>query len=343
MRVSTSLEDGKGLGPVLAVGTFDGVHRGHRRVLDELVRWARELGAPPAVLTFREHPRGVLDGGEAPPLLVSTEHRTVLLARLGIERIFVVPFTRELAAMTAGEFLARTVVGTLGARGLLVGFDTRMGSDLAGAGDRLSEIAAELGLPLRSTEPVRERGGAISSTLVREALALGDIDLAARLLGRAPSALGTVIGGRGVGKDLGWPTANLDVGEVVLPPVGIYAAWALVDPERAGERDAPTEIFRPAAVSLGFRPTIESDEPGASEKPVLEAHLLDFEGSLLGRKIELAFVERLREERRFPSLEELAAGIAKDVEKTRAVLAESDPRAALGFPTPTPGRGRGRA
>jgi len=266
-----------------AVGTFDGVHAGHRRVLDE----ARASGLPLTVVTFWPHPRVVL--GNRVELLTTLERRLELLDEAGVEETLVLPFTAELARMEPGEFAA-SVLRTIGARVLAVGANFRFGHRAAGDASLLSE----LGFDVR-TVPVLE--GA-SSTLIRARLLEGDVAGAARLLGRPPEVEGTVVLGDQRGGTLGFPTANLDVpADLLVPANGIYAGAAL------GRR---------AAISIGVNPHY-----GGAERRV-EPHLLDFEGDLYGHRLVVELWRRLRDERVFATEDELVAQIARDVDETRA-------------------------
>ena len=266
-----------------AVGTFDGVHAGHRRVLDE----ARASGLPLTVVTFWPHPRVVL--GNRVELLTTLERRLELLDEAGVEETLVLAFTAELARMEPGEFAA-SVLGAIGARVLAVGANFRFGHRAAGD----ASLLAELGFDVRSV-PVLE--GA-SSTLIRARLLEGDVAGAAQLLGRPPEVEGTVVLGDQRGGTLGFPTANLDVpADLLVPANGIYAGAAL------GRR---------AAISIGVNPHY-----GGAERRV-EPHLLDFEGDLYGHRLVVELWRRLRDERVFATEDELVAQIARDVDETRA-------------------------
>jgi riboflavin kinase/FMN adenylyltransferase len=266
-----------------AVGTFDGVHAGHRRVLDE----ARASGLPLTVVTFWPHPRVVL--GNRVELLTTLERRLELLDEAGVEETLVLAFTAELARMEPGEFAA-SVLRAIGARVLAVGANFRFGHRAAGD----ASLLAELGFDVRSV-PVLE--GA-SSTLIRARLLEGDVAGAAQLLGRPPEVEGTVVLGDQRGGTLGFPTANLDVpADLLVPANGIYAGAAL------GRR---------AAISIGVNPHY-----GGAERRV-EPHLLDFEGDLYGHRLVVELWRRLRDERVFATEDELVAQIARDVDETRA-------------------------
>jgi riboflavin kinase / FMN adenylyltransferase len=268
---------------VAAIGSFDGVHRGHRRVLET----ARAAGAPVTVVTFWPHPRLVL--GNRVELLSTLERRIELLEETGVDEVLVVEFTPELAAREPAEF-AESLLRQIGARVIVVGASFRFGR--AAAGD--AALLQRLGFDVRT---VPELEG-ISSTNVRGLLREGDVIGAARLLGRPPELEGTVVLGDQRGGTLGYPTANLSVPtELLVPGYGIYAGSAL------GHR---------AAISIGVNPHYGGDERR------IEPHLLDFEGDLYGRRLIVELWRRLREERAFSSEDELVAQITRDVEEARA-------------------------
>ena len=268
---------------VAAIGSFDGVHRGHRRVLET----ARTAGAPVTVVTFWPHPRLVL--GNRVELLSTLERRIELLEEAGVDEVLVVEFTPELAAREPAEF-AESLLRQIGAKVIVVGESFRFGR--AAAGD--PALLRRLGFDVR-TVPTLE---GVSSTNVRSLLRDGDVVGAAGLLGRPPELEGTVVLGDQRGGTLGYPTANLSVpAELLVPAYGIYAGAAL------GHR---------AAISIGVNPHYGGDERR------IEPHLLDFEGDLYGRRLVVELWRRLREERAFSSEDELVAQITRDVEETRA-------------------------
>jgi riboflavin kinase/FMN adenylyltransferase len=268
---------------VAAIGSFDGVHRGHRRVLET----GRAAGAPVTVVTFWPHPRLVL--GNRVELLSTLERRIELLEEAGVEEVLVVEFTPELAAREPAEF-AESVLRQIGAKVIVVGESFRFGR--AAAGD--PALLRHLGFDVRTVSTLE----GVSSTNVRNLLREGDVESAARLLGRPPEIEGTVVLGDQRGGTLGYPTANLSVpADLLVPAYGIYAGAAL------GHR---------AAISIGVNPHYGGDERR------IEPHLLDFEGDLYGRRLVVELWRRLREERAFSSEDELVAQITRDVEETRA-------------------------
>jgi riboflavin kinase / FMN adenylyltransferase len=283
MRVAHRPEELAAAECVAAIGTFDGVHRGHRRVLET----ARAAGAPVTVVTFWPHPRVVL--GNRVELLSTLERRLELLEAAGVDEVLVVEFTPELAARAPDEF-AESVLRQIGAKIIVVGENFRFGR--AAAGD--PALLERLGFEVR-TVPVLD---GVSSSDVRSRLREGDVTAAASLLGRPPELEGTVVAGDQRGGTLGYPTANLAVpAELLVPAYGIYAGLALE---------------HRAAISIGVNPHYGGNELR------IEPHLLDFEGDLYGRRLVVELWKRLRDERAFSNEEELVAQIARDVEETRA-------------------------
>ena len=269
---------------VAAIGSFDGVHRGHRRVLET----ARAAGTPVTVVTFWPHPRLVL--GNRVDLLSTLERRIELLEEAGVDEVLIVEFTPELAAREPAEF-ADSILRQIGAKVIVVGESFRFGR--AAAGD--PTLLRELGFDVRTVATLE----GVSSTNVRNLLRDGDVESAARLLGRPPELEGTVVLGDQRGGTLGYPTANLSVpADLLVPAYGIYAGAAL------GHR---------AAISIGVNPHYGGDERR------IEPHLLDFEGDLYGRRLVVELWRRLRDERAFASEAELVAQITRDVEEPRAV------------------------
>jgi riboflavin kinase/FMN adenylyltransferase len=293
-----------------ALGFFDGLHVGHQRLLAELRGWAGELGLEPAVVTFERHPQEVLSESP-PPAILSLEHRLLLLERAGVSAALVLAFDRDMARWTPEELVRRVFVEALGARHVLMGFDSAFGHRRLGTWEYLALRAAALGIELRQAGIERLGGERVSSTLVRQAVLAGDLPRLEALLGRRFALLGRVVRGDGRGRTIGFPTANLDVEGAALLPAGVYFARAL----HRGRELA-------AVVNIGRRPTVareEGREKGREESAaaVVEAHLLDFEGDLYGERLELELLARRRDERKFASVEDLARAIRADVEARR--------------------------
>ena len=295
------------LGPTaLAVGSFDGVHLGHRTVLDRLLGSAREHGLTPAWITFDPHPRCVLDPVNCPQQITTLDERLSLVAPLGMEHAIVLPFNRALAALTADEFLER-LLAAMELRQLVVGYDFALGRGRTGDVRWLREHGRRHGYGVEEVPPFRLDGEEVHSSDVRRLLTLGEVEAAGRLLGRDFALAGLVEPGDRIGREIGWPTVNLAVppGKLV-PGHAIYAGWA-------SEPDGQHE----AAISVGYRPTFDKTDLR------VEAYLLDFEGDLYQQRLELRFVARLRDQVKFPDARSLSEQIARDVEDTRAALARS--------------------
>jgi riboflavin kinase/FMN adenylyltransferase len=292
--------------PALAVGNFDGVHRGHQALVALAVRDARAAGGASVVLTFDPHPSRVLSPDRAPASLMTLDQKAEILSGLGVDRLAVLPFTVELSRREPEDFAREVLQRALGARVVVVGSSFRFGRDRAGDLATLRRLGDELGFRVHGLRPVIARGGPISSTRIREALSRGAVDAARDFLGRRFFVEGVVVKGEGRGRLIGIPTANLQVLNEMVPGGGVYACWC-----RVRGADTPP---RPAAVNIGRRPTF------GGGLTTVEAHLLDFGGDLYGRTLRLEFQERLREERAFPGAEALVAQIRSDLGEARRVL-----------------------
>jgi len=291
--------------PVVTVGTFDGVHVGHQRVLHEVVSWAKAESGTAVVITFEQPPRSVLIGG-SPSLVTSMPHRLVLFERLGVDVCVVLQFTRRLAATDVGDFVRTVFVEGVGARGVVMGHGAAFGRNREGDEAFLRERAAGFAFDVRSVPAVLVDGEPVSSTRVRQAVMAGDFDLATRLLGRPFSVYGTVVRGAGRGRNLGFATANLDLQQEVVPPDGVYVATAAIDDRRL-----------PAVVSVGSSPTFTSSSRNGTSGSVVEVHVLDFDREIYGADVEVEFVERIRAQKRFGDVDELVGQMMRDVEHAR--------------------------
>lgn len=301
-------------GSVVSVGVFDGVHLGHQAILAENVAHAAALGATPTVVTFRHHPKAVLLG-HAPRTLTSLEHRLELFRSAGILHTVALTFDEELKNVPAETFAREFLGGRLGARRFVLGFDSKFGRGREGTPERLREW----GLDVVVVPKVLVSDRPVSSTAIREAVELGDLAGAARMLGRPVAVYGDVVPGDGRGREIGFPTANLDLHHELHPPPGVYACRARV--VRRGSEDTDGEVKRfPAVTNVGFRPTFTQSGEARAAAPLVEVHLLDFAGDLYGQHLELEFHAFLRAERRFPDLGALRTAIAQDVERSRLLL-----------------------
>ncbi len=292
---------------VLAAGFFDGLHCGHLSIIEYAKSAARKLGGEAWMLTFDRHPLKVLRPEIAPLMLTSTEHKIRLIEASGIDGCMVLPFTRELAATPAEEFAAWLLHCAPTLAEVVVGENWRFGAKAAGTPVLLRELGAKANLTVTSLPPVLDGDKTISSTRIRMAITCGELEHAAQMLGRPVSVLGTVIHGHAIGRTLGYPSANIDPHNEALPPMGVYAVQALVNGK-----------FYDGALNFGTRPTFEDNK---AIPPILELHLLDFEGSIYDDDIEAYFIEHLRDEWYFATIEELKEQIAKDIENTRDILA----------------------
>jgi riboflavin kinase/FMN adenylyltransferase len=294
--------------PAVAIGNFDGVHLGHQRLMQTALAEARALGGEAVVLTFDPHPAKVLAPQLAPPLLTTRARKLELVAAQGIDACLLEPFTRELAATTPDAFVERLLVGGLGARHVVVGYDFTYGQKRSGTVETLRAAGARLGFAVTVVPAVAIDGLVASSTKVRELLLEGNVAGARTLLGRPFDVDGPVVAGAGRGRTIGIPTANVAVEGEILPRTGVYA----VRVRSLGEPGAPA---RDAIANLGVNPTFVKD--GALS---LEAHVFDFSGDLYGQRLRVEFVARLRDERRFASVDELVAQIRRDMTAAREAL-----------------------
>ncbi len=291
----------------LAIGFFDGVHAGHARVIGRARAQAAAGDGICWVVTFDPHPaRVLLPERTAPSLLTALPHKLRLIERLGVDGCLVLPFTRALSHQTPDVFFERLRAAAPSLASITVGANWRFGKDRQGTPARLAALARPHGIRVRPVPPVARAGGPISSTRLRGLVQAGDLDAAARLLGRPFSVLGTVRPGNRLGHRLGYATANLDTAGDALPPYGIYAAYGLIGHE-----------LREGVVSYGVRPTVHR---GRHAPAVLEFHVFDFAGDLYGREIEVFLVRKLRDEKTFDSLETLCAHIDRDIAETRRLL-----------------------
>jgi riboflavin kinase/FMN adenylyltransferase len=291
-------------GSVVCIGAFDGLHLGHRALVHHAVARARALGVPAVALSFEPLPREFFAGDGRPPRLTLPRAKAEALRQLGVGLVGLLRFDARLAAMSAADF-ARDVLGArLGAREVWVGPGFRFGQGRAGSIETLHALGATLGFAAGEIAPVLLDGERVSSTRVRATLVAGDFATAARLLGRPYAIAGHVVRGKQLGRTLGFPTANLRFGGKVPALSGIFAARV------HGVGATPL----PAVASFGTRPTV------AGTEPLLEAHLFDFAGELYGRRIEVEFVARLRDELKFDDLPALVAQMHRDAAQARAIL-----------------------
>ena len=310
MRVHQELpETPPDRGAILTIGVFDGVHRGHQSLLKRVVEVASQGGMLSGVLTFVNHPRSVLIPDTCISYITSVDDRLALLKDAGVDLVIPLHFDLELSRLRAHEFTS-LLQERLNMAGLVMGYNFAMGFKREGTPETLAAIGSEQGFSVTVVDAVTVEGGRVSSTVIRDSVAAGDVAAAAELLGRCFNLCGEVVVGEGRGRKLGFPTANMDLPEDRLVPAdGVYAAWASVGDERYM-----------AATNVGANPTF-----GGNDRRV-ESFLLDFDGDLYGKHITIDFVDRLREEHRFESAEALVTQMHLDVEKARKTLAGTDGR-----------------
>lgn len=292
----------------VTIGNFDGLHLGHQAMLARLQDVARTRGLPSCVLSFEPHPREFFAPEQAPARLSSLREKAECLQQLGIDRLHVFRFDRAFSALTAGAFIERVLGHTLQARYVLVGDDFRYGAKRAGDFTLLESLGQSLGFDAEFLPTVEVAGERASSTAVRNALAAGQLEHAARLLGRPYSISGRVVHGDKLGRDIGFPTANIQLRHNRPPLMGIFAV------ELYGLNGAPLR----GVASLGRRPTVK----GANAVPVLEVHLFDFDADIYGRRVRVSFLHKLRDEEKYPDLDSLVAQIRRDVDNAKHYLAK---------------------
>jgi len=290
----------------VTIGNFDGLHLGHQAMLARLQDVARARGLPSCVLSFEPHPREFFAPEQAPARLSSLREKAECLQRLGIDRLHVFRFDRPFSALTAEAFIEQVLGRTLQARYVLVGDDFRYGAKRAGDFTLLRQAGQALGFDTEFLPTVEVAGERASSTAVRQALAAGELEHAARLLGRPYSISGRVVHGDKLGRDIGFPTANIQLKHNRPPLQGIFAV------ELCGLNGEPL----PGVASLGKRPTVKS----ADAVPVLEVHLFDFSAEIYGRRVRVDFLHKLRDEEKYPDLDTLVAQIHRDVDNAKQFL-----------------------
>ena len=286
-----------------AFGAFDGIHLAHAKILDTAVERARALGVSAVACTFDPHPTAVLRPEKAPAPIATLEENLARIAERGLDATLVIPFTRDFSRMEAETFVDEALVGTLGAREVVVGFNHTFGSGARGTAVLLRELGARRGFVTHVLPPLQVNGLTVSSSAIREALRDGDVEQARAFLGRPYSLTGTVRRGAGRGRTLGFPTANLKPDRPLVLAAGVYAA-------RARWEDRQAE----AVVNIGYRPTFEESQYW------VEAYLFDFAGDLYDRALTLDFLCRIRAEMKFPGVEALTAQVRADMAEARRLL-----------------------
>ena len=299
---------------VATVGTFDGVHRGHQGVLAEIVQRARTRGLASLIVTFDRHPLEIVNPPAAPRLLTLPDEKRALLAQLGLDRIELLPFTAELARLAPEEFVRQVLRAQYGMRELVLGYDHGFGRGRTGDVELVQRLAREDGFAVDVVDAVRDDGQPISSSLIRTAVAHGDLAAAQRWLGRRYGATGVVERGAGRGRTIGIPTINLAPPDPrkLLPPDGVYAVWV----ELPGKGEGGRGRRHGGMMNQGPRPTF-----GVTAR-ALEVHLFDFAGELYGETVTVEWVRRLRDVRTFPSREALVEQLGRDAVAARQGLTQ---------------------
>jgi len=298
-------------GSVVCIGAFDGLHLGHQALVRHAVARARVLDVPALALSFEPLPREFFAAGDPPPRLLLPRAKVEGLLALGVDAVGLLRFDARLSALSAEEFAAQVLVESLGASEIWVGPEFRFGKGRCGDLALLQRMGGECGFVAGEIPPVHLDGERVSSTRIRAALQAGDFTTAARLLGRPYAIGGRVVRGKQLGRQLGFPTANVRLAGKMPALSGIYATWV----HGVGERPVAS------VSSLGTRPTVDGVEP------LLEAHLFDFDGDLYGRRIEVEFVAKLRDELKFSDLPALTAQMFRDADQARAILMQDHRRA----------------
>lgn len=290
--------------PVLALGNFDGVHRGHQKVLDRLIRTASERGATSVVMTFDPHPPRVVRPDKAPALLMTKAQRLEALQSAGVHGAAIVRFTPELSRWDPETFVKAVLVDWLRVSEVWVGTNFLFGRDRAGNYTLLRALGARHGFKTEKIDPVRYKDFVVSSTRIRRLAGEGRVDEAGALLGHQYFLDGTVIKGAARGRTIGFPTANLCTENELVPPCGVYATTATLD-----------GVVRPSVTNIGTRPTVETSGP-----PTIETHIFNFDGDVYGRSIRIGFVQRLRDERAFDTVDALRIQIGADCDRARVLF-----------------------
>ncbi|HEV8398131.1 MAG TPA: bifunctional riboflavin kinase/FAD synthetase [Vicinamibacterales bacterium] len=285
--------------PVIALGNFDGLHRGHLKIIERVKRGAAEHGGTPMAMTFDPHPPRIVRPDKAPPLLMTKAQRLEALHRAGVHCVAVVRFTKELSQWDADTFVRKVLVDWLRVSEVWVGANFLFGHDRTGTFSVLRGLGQSYGFRADKIDPVRYKDFVVSSTRIRRLVSEARMDEAAALLGRAYYVDGTIVEGRHRGRELGFPTANLETQNELVPPNGVYATIMTID-----------GVVHGGVTNIGMRPTF------GETTPTIETHVLDYSGNLYGHTVRLAFVQRLRDERRFEDVDALRAQI--DADKQRA-------------------------
>ncbi len=293
-------------GSCVTVGVFDGVHAGHKKIISKVVALSRRLGMKSVVITFDPHPAKVLNPKSKTPSLISLDHRIRLIGELGVDLLVIVKFTKAFSSLPAGEFVRNVLAGRLRMKRILVGENFYFGRRAAAGTAALEKLSGRFKFKVITIRPIKVVGHIVSSSLIRRLITGGDLHDAAKLLSRPVSVFGTVVKGHGLAIELGFPTANINPHHEVVPPCGVYAVNARLD----------RKIYR-GVLNIGLRPTFYSSR---DKEPTIEVHLFGFKGDLYGKDIEVGFVKKIRDERKFGSKEALVEQIRADALLARKIV-----------------------
>ena len=304
MQIITDIRKFKNIKPpIITLGKFDGVHKGHQKVLRAVKDRAAKLKFPSVVYTFEPHPLKIVAPHKSPLLLTTLKEKIELIKASGIDYLILARFTKEFAAQHPREFVSDILVKQLAVKEVLVGHDYAFGKGKKGTIEYLKKLGQEFGFKVYIIPAYKKRGFIVSSSKIREYIQNGKMKEAARFLGRPYTISGKVIKGRNIGKHLGFPTANIEIHNELIPKDGIYAVLALLG----------NKIYK-GAVNIGIAPTFHTN------KRAVEAHIINFKQNIYGKKLKIEFIQRLRGEKTFKSVEGLASQITRDVEKVKKIL-----------------------
>jgi riboflavin kinase/FMN adenylyltransferase len=291
---------------VVTIGVFDGLHVGHRSVIRKVVEDAKRAKMASVVITFDPHPAKVLDSRHSVPSLISLKHRLRLIEELGVDLSLVANFTGAFSKIPPEKFIKDILIDKFRTKEILAGENFYFGRGAVAGSKSIQALAHKYGFKVKIVAPVRAAGHAVSSSLIRKLIAQGDLRKSEKLLGRRVSVLGTVVKGSGLARNLGCPTANINPHHEAIPPRGVYAVRALFGKKRLK-----------GVLNIGFRPTFYSSR---DEEPTVEVHIFGFKGSLYGKEIEVCFIEKLRNERKFNTVQALARQVREDINSAKNIL-----------------------
>jgi len=296
-------------GIVLTIGIFDGIHLGHQTVFEEILRWGKMRQLPTTVMTFDPSPTEFLRPDHAPPRLTQLSQKIDILRSFGLDAVFVLKFDARLASTAPEDFISLILVQQLKVRHLVIGYDWHFGQNRSGNTEMLQAYGKKYGFGVTVVEPQQVDGVSVHSTQIRSAIIEGNLDLVRTMLGHPYTVRGSVVSGNQHGQSLGFPTANIEAGRQMLPPNGVYAVRAILNP--SGDCGAITYF---GVANIGIRPTFGGDKRQA------EVHLLNFDQDIYGQELDLIFCQKIREEHKFPDLATLANQIRRDIVVAQSAL-----------------------